>query len=103
MSLRTFSNFSNNVRQWGLRTGANLQQMYTRGRHMANRAHPLMIKGSQFMENLSHNAGRSSAFSPESKHALNTWSSKLRQMTDQYGTLLNKANLMHDIAVAPSY
>lgn len=101
MSLRSgISNFANNVRQWGLRSGAALQQFYHQGRDVANRAHPLLIKGSHFMENLSHNAGRSTAFSPESKHNLNTWSTKLRQMTDKYGVLLNKANLMHDIAFA---
>jgi len=102
MSLRSgISNFANSVRQWGLRSGANLQQFYTRGRQIANQAHPLLIKGTGFVEGLSQGANRSTAFSPETKHNLQTWSTRLRQMTDQYGVLLNKANLMHDIALAP--
>lgn len=102
MPLRSgIMNFANNVRQWGLRTGASLQQFYNRGRHLANQAHPLLIRGTHFMEGVSQGASRSTAFSPESKHALDTWSRKLRQMTDQYGVLLNKANLMHEVAFAP--
>lgn len=103
MLLRSgISQFANNVRQWGLRTGAQLQQFYTRGRTIANQAHPLLIKGSTFMDNLSHNAGRSTAFSPETKHNLNTWSSKFKDFTQQYGKVLEKANLMHDVAFAPT-
>ena len=101
MPLRSgITNFFNNARQWGLRTGTNLVNYYNQARNVADQAHPLLLKTNRLIEEVSEGIQSNPHIGEKSKRHLGTLNERMRKLTEGYGTALSKANTVHDLIAA---
>ena len=101
MSLRTgIQSLYQNARSWGIRSGTNLRNYFNKGREIARRVQPHLEKGVQFAETVNEHMQRNLT-DAQHKQRVASWTTNHRKFTNDYNIALNKADLVHDVLLAP--